>query len=267
MSEWVKEVTSELGAAKKFLDSDEFKSFLAWAKALDKERVDSALKEWCGGLYDNNLAKYFAINSWLIMGGHFTTGELKDLGELLSKEKFDELESHVADIVDSWLDTIQKKCHGYLGDSRNKVLGRAFDCHANGDWLVSVPLFLMQADGICLDRFSGDKLSGSVDIYDAKKPKKILARMSNKLYFPFLSILKHQTQNALVKPASAGNVDIPLNRNLVLHGRDSDYDNRENSLRAMAAVDFAIWLCQVADDADEKLKAERAAKKEKVKDE
>ncbi len=267
MSEWVKEVTNALGAAKKFLESDEFKSFLAWAKALDKDRVDSALKEWCGGLYDDNLAKYFATNSWLIMGGHFTRGQLEGLGALLSEERYDELESHVADIVDSWRDRIQKKCHSYLGDSRNKVLDRAFECHADGDWLVSVPLFLMQADGVCLDRFSGDKLSGSVDIYDAKKPKQILARMSNNLYFPFLSILKHQTQNTLVKSASVGNADIPLNRNLVLHGRDSDYDYRGNSLRAMAAVDFSIWLCRVADEADEKLIAERAAKKEKAKDE
>jgi hypothetical protein len=262
MSDWLQEVANGLGAAKKFLNSDEFKSFLAWAKALDKDRVEAALKQWCDGLYDDNLRKYFAANSWLIMGGHFTTSQLKGLCELLSQEKYDELEKQVADIVDLWRDRIQKKCHACLDESRNTVLDRAFDCHANGDWLVSVPLFLMQADGICLDRFSGDKLSGSVDIYDAKNPKQILSRMSGKLYFPFLSILKHQTKNALVKSASAGNKDIPLNRNLVLHGRDSDYANRENSLRAMAAVDFALWLCEIADEADAQWEADRAAKKE-----
>ena len=127
---------------------------------------------------------------------------------------------------------------------------------------MSVPIFLIQADGICRERFLWDDPLGSVELFSAKKPKKILSEMSKNFHYPFLSLLTFQAQNTLVKTQTQKDGETRLNRNLVLHGCDTEYDSRENSLRAMAAVDFAIWLCKVADDADEKLEA-KPAKEEK----
>ena len=247
-------------AVKAFLESDRFKIFLEWASALDQKTIEQALKEWGDQLYDSDLRDYFVANSWLINGGHFTAGQLKGLGELLANENHEELDRQICERVESWIGDIQTVCQGRLPDSQNKILERAFSSHAVGDWIVSVPLFLKQADGICRDRFFGAKDNiGKIDIFSTAKPK-ILNRLKDKAYFPFLAILKHQSENTLVKSASAGSPDIPLNRHLVLHGVDRDYDNRANSLRAMAAVDFAVWLCEIADEADGKWKAERANK-------
>lgn len=240
-----------LKAANGFLASDGFATFCDFAKSIDVQTVEHKLKNWCEGKFPDYLREYFARNSWLINGGKFTGIQLKIIDDFFQADQLDAMEDMICNVVDTWQDRILAECNR-LDATRLKIIQRAFELHRHEDWLLCIPLFLIQTDGICLDRFSGDKLSGSVDIYDSRRPKKILARFSQRSFFPFLSILTNQQNNTLVKSISPTGKVLPFNRNLVLHGRDTNYDCRANSLRAIAALDFANWLCLVADDADAK---------------
>ena len=86
-----------------------------------------------------------------------------------------------------------------------------------------------------------------------KKPKS-LERVCSSYFAPLFTALQNRNVNKMIKSRKPNkkNLRLPLNRNLVLHGTDNNYDRKENSLRAIAGLDFVLWLCVIADEIDEK---------------
>lgn len=121
---------------------------------------------------------------------------------------------------------------------RAPVISAAFAAHRRGDYNSSVPVFFTQADGIGWDRF-GKTLFSSKTIREADRlasdiREDILRELFLALMWP---------EWPLVLPVGERPADFTgLNRHQVMHGEDCEYGTEENSLQAMALLNFCSFI-------------------------
>jgi hypothetical protein len=116
----------------------------------------------------------------------------------------------------------------------------AWDAHKAGKYTLSVPVFLIQADGIVYDRRSGRQL------FSKRNDRGIgtLAKTAEDGSADWVFLAPYAEDS----PFSKDTKDLPadfegLNRHAVLHGISTKFATEVNSLRALSAlgyVDFAL---------------------------
>ncbi len=121
--------------------------------------------------------------------------------------------------------------------ARQRILGRAFDAHHRGEYELSVPVFLAQADGICQECLG-------VQLYSKRggKPRTAHAIEARQLAQDSLeAALLHPFELTLPISASAPErrspgIEALLNRHRVLHGVEVNYGTELNSLKAISLL-------------------------------
>lgn len=126
---------------------------------------------------------------------------------------------------------------------RGPILRQAFDAHRDGKHFLSVPVLLTQADGIWRDRIDCNLFSGGIG--NAIGTLAELAEDANSREFV-------HALNTPDWPLALSKKDRPdnfsdLNRHLVLHGEAMDYGTEENSLRAIAFLNYCAFVLSEAD--------------------
>jgi hypothetical protein len=121
---------------------------------------------------------------------------------------------------------------------RRNILASAFKAHSTGEYNLSVPVFLAQADGICQEMI-GTKLYSKREI--PARAKTIEALGSSSYRAAFLYPL------AMSMPISASEHErdetfAALNRHQVLHGESVDYGTEANSLRAISLLNYVAQV-------------------------
>ena len=118
------------------------------------------------------------------------------------------------------------------------IISDAFAAHRRGDFNLSVPVFFAQADGIAWDRF-GKTLFSSKTIREADRlASDIREDILREL---FLALMWPEWPHALpVSERPDGFAG--LNRHQVMHGESCDYGTEENSLKAMALLNFCSFI-------------------------
>jgi len=161
---------------------------------------------------------------------------------------FDEGEIEAAD---AWfasyfrehLDAIEKRLTE-RHPTRAKVIAAACKAHRAGDFVLSVPPLLSQADGIALDLrerelYSKNKDKGVHGLIDAM-PEDDFDRIQ-------WSVFREPS------PLTANTKTLPtafdgLNRHAVLHGVDPNYGTEANSLRALSLLNYAAYALAPTSD-------------------
>ncbi len=119
--------------------------------------------------------------------------------------------------------------------SRAHIIKDAFEAHEAGKYNLSVPVFLVQADGMWHER-------GGKHIFSGKREKAIKRRADEfrqgSLTRKFILALKNRSYPLLQSMKSHPGSPLPLNRHLVLHGDSLDYGTRKNSYQALAFLDY-----------------------------
>jgi hypothetical protein len=125
---------------------------------------------------------------------------------------------------------------------RSRFLANCFRSHDAGDYNTSVPLCLIQADGICHDLF-GDQLfrirNGTLRVR-----KKVDAKKLNWLCDAFVEPLRGLLPLAI---HDSPGVD-KFNRHLILHGTDLEYGTRRNSLRAISLLSYLQGTVEIEEE-------------------
>ena len=122
---------------------------------------------------------------------------------------------------------------------RTPILSAAFNAHNRGEYELSVPVFLAQADGIC------QELIG-IQLYKKQNNKPATASYVETIATDtFRSALLHPL--ACVLPISESErgrgADFDqLNRHQVLHGESVDYGTEVNSLKAISLLNYVAKI-------------------------
>ena len=150
----------------------------------------------------------------------------------------DQLRTHQLDEIEAEL----------LADfpSRSAVLRESFDAHRHRKYSLSILGFLTQADGIWHDLrarhlFYGGTVEAieelAADIPEANVSELVLALTSER--WPLR--LSH---------GQRGDEFADLNRHQVLHGEVADYGTEQNSLKAIAFLNYCAFMLSEAANAD-----------------
>lgn len=133
--------------------------------------------------------------------------------------------------------------------SRQAILECAFRAHDNEDYLLSIPVFLAQADGI----YTIDQAGLAANVYSIRQKKGGGYESCSKSDIDALSIEEEwfwyffeplRMITSLNKPSVEADPAV-LNRHSVLHGMRCDYGTKQNSLRAIS------WLLYIGTFKDE----------------
>ena len=126
--------------------------------------------------------------------------------------------------------------------ARREILECAFQLHAEGRYVASVPLFLAQADGICAQTIGAHLFT---DHEDREARISQLSANSDEVTATMLGLLGLKTQlGARIGRASAKHKSLAPNRNGILHGarKHLDYGTEINSLKAFSLLAFVVYI-------------------------
>jgi hypothetical protein len=116
---------------------------------------------------------------------------------------------------------------------RADIICDAFNAHKRGEYSLSVPVFLIQAEGICMDitKYPLYKKRNKIP-FIAEYVQKIPEPASIFLY-PFTQLLP-----TTVSEKDRGLNFKGLNRHQVLHGESVDYGTEKNSYKAISLLTY-----------------------------
>lgn len=180
-----------------------------------------------------------ANNGWY-MDPDLSIPAIFRIAEAFTPENVSEANDAMCEYFDGQIGHIEQRLTELVPE-RVRLLSAALSAHVRGEYALSIPVFLAQADGICHE-ITGVQLYGR----DNGKPKLAKALRKQPISPFVLSMLSPIIEPA---PISAGEkerlgmIDI-LNRHCVLHGESIDYDNRLNSCRAISLVGYVAWILQ-----------------------
>ncbi len=223
-----------------------------------KEFIEKNLKaiepfiKYINGIYRELPEKLKVIIQNLAYRGWYISIEM-DLPEItllagfITNKKYDELDNYMCNIIESKLDQIEKEIIQKY-PNRRKIIQSAFNAHKKGEYELSVPVFLAQADGICNELL---KVSLYKKYTPKKKedPKQKIRLLTSKEIEKYVS--NGFIMSALVEPLrniSGLNVSkeyknqypVILNRHEIIHGLDLNYGNKKNSLKTITLLYYFI---------------------------
>ncbi len=164
--------------------------------------------------------------------------ELFNIAHLFEEGHTDKARVLLCQHFDSRAQSIEAELVGRFPDRANLVKA-VMRAHRGGEYALSIPVFLAQADGIC------GELMG-VQLYARRDGKPLIAaRLELDNCTPFLASLLYPLATPM--PISAGVSERALlgdllNRHAVLHGEAVNYDTHANSCRALSLLAYVSWI-------------------------
>lgn len=124
-----------------------------------------------------------------------------------------------------------------LFPSRARILRQAFRAHRQGDYELSVPVFLIQTDGICHELTGWHYFMRDRNVPLPRTARVVKADEIGELGAAYLAPLGNVVP-VNMNPVERGDDFVGLNRHTVIHGESLDYGTQENSLRAMSLLGY-----------------------------
>lgn len=153
-----------------------------------------------------------------------------DLAELCSEGKHTEAEAWLVEHYTGRLPEIEAELRK-LFPNRAHILDQAFSAHRQGNFYLSVPAFLAQADGIYFE-FHGENFFMT---RDAKGKFSAETKDHDELFKALTAPFSNTT--SIRKTGKERGADfIYLNRHVVMHGESLDYGTEVKSLQAVSLL-------------------------------
>jgi hypothetical protein len=194
-------------------------AFLNWVEAMHKYEIALMELGWVSPSdFDTALSK--RIIELFERRGKFAQREVDNLFLKIYTNDV------IKDLTDSWWEYpfIQK---------RKIILQKCIEAHLQGNYELSIPVLMIQAEGICADPMDyKGYIKPAIFKEDVKREY-----FDNDYNNPFMKFFdKVWNKNFYYN----SNRTIESNRNAILHGHDLNYANKKNSLRLIFFIDFMI---------------------------
>ena len=163
----------------------------------------------------------------------FLAGGLDDPDEEIAELAHQEFINKFRDDTDA----IEQHLAAQFPD-RAQIINDAFDAHRQAKYNLSIPVFLIQADGIAWERLGKTLFSSKTIQQSEGLASKVDEGILRKL---FVGLMWPEWPLTLSVSQRTGDFS-GLNRHQVLHGEVADYGTEVNSLQAMALLNFCSFI-------------------------
>ncbi|MGA9753244.1 MAG: hypothetical protein WBS54_15790 [Acidobacteriota bacterium] len=199
--------------------------------------IAAETKEWYQALPEINRFVFQGIckRGWY-PSGKMSASMVNRMARLLQADDSDGLDREMAAFVGKHERSIQEALLRKF-PTRAKVLRAAFTAHKQRRYSLAIPVFLAQADGICLDRLGVKLFSVNPRTLKPRTASKIPGGETNPFTASLLSPLEVVGGLGMCRDEVA-RLNPPLNRHEVLHGLALNYGTRLNSFRCISLLDF-----------------------------
>lgn len=182
---------------------------------------------------------------WYLDGG-LGMSELWGIEDWLSAGNVEAVEGFLVGHYESRLSEIEDEL-AKSAPKREKILRSAIAAHRRGEYELSVPVLLAQADGVCVDLtnfhlFIKDRKLGAPEVARWAADASLDA-FSAALLSPLTQALPigasgDERERRMREVEQANWVE--LNRHLVLHGESVNYGTQVNSLKAISLINYLV---------------------------
>jgi len=190
---------------------------------------------------------YLSSRGWFVPFHLAPLTAFQEYEQLIKNEKHEVIEKKLQSYIREHISVFKKEVASCFPD-RFRIVNSAFQAHKEGKYELSIPIFLIQADGMFSDLI-GTTFYTNKEV-DLKKIKRnLVIKLSENGHsastssFGYLLIKQLHEESILhenfseIEKRKDRNPDLdPLNRNTILHGRDINYDSEANSLRAISLI-------------------------------
>lgn len=177
--------------------------------------------------------------------------KVKKIAELIRKKQIKELEVLLSHQATALIPEMKKKINKDF-PHREKIINDALSAHEEKLFTLSIPIFLIQAEGICHEILEtspyftrGKKGLNKIE----KKIGKELSKYSVKGIKPKFDTLTNLFLNHLLneteitkKTKRIRTKSQLINRQSIIHGGNINYPSEKNSLKAICFLNYIIWL-------------------------
>lgn len=209
-------------------NSNPFVSFLS-----EEERANSEHENFYErGIYYG--IKKLAEYGWYI-NYHFVPVTIVRAAGLINETSTVEIDRFMINEINPKLSLIESKLIA-RHPTRQLVLEAGFRAHRMGEYYLSIPVFLAQADGICYDHTT-------FKFFLDKKRKKYIPQVAEWAETKVL-LAFHKALASALKDKGAFQLHysspnkIGITRHSILHGESVDYGNEINSLKAISLIAY-----------------------------
>lgn len=163
---------------------------------------------------------------------------LRRLGRLADAENLQEIDALMAQWVESEIDYIFETAIDRF-PSRKEILAAAFSAHKGGTYELSIPVFLIQVEGMCIEKLERKLFATKKGIprtRDAVIPL-IRGAFSEVFLLPLL-----EANGVTASEDTRCNWPAAPNRHEILHGLSSDYQSILNSQKAISLLAYFVTM-------------------------
>lgn len=170
------------------------------------------------------------------------TAAISHWSSLFERDKVEEGHQVLCRYFNQELPNIERRITGDF-PRRATILKKAFKAHRQGDYELSIPVFLAQADGIARDAIA--KAVPGFSVFSKRSVFKNLTKQYITDYVGEEFITRQLVDVVLEKlPLTANENDSKvtqevLNRHTILHGTNTSYANERNSCRAISVLEYS----------------------------
>lgn len=184
-----------------------------------------------------------AEEGWFISPDMSLT-EPSEAAALFMKGEREQGNQRLAMYFESSVDEIERTLTEAL-PRRAVLISAAFAAHRRGEYVLAIPVFFAQTDGVCFDLANGS-------LFQTERPKKgvpirpatadfVDAFESDMFWRIFLRPLGQKIPINFSK-GERGEGFEGLNRHMVMHGESLEYGTKINSLKCISLLSYAAWV-------------------------
>lgn len=216
--------------------------------AADSAKIAESFRRFRAGLPDK--LKSLAMQGWFIYGFRTPSRAIYPIASLFEAGRIDEANQAMCSHFNNVLSEIESDLMKRF-PKRALVLKKAFAAHRAGDYELSIPVMLAQADGIAREAFG--KNVGRFSVYtkgkveDAQKDSNFVVELAKDTLLG--SAIVEVVLNSMPLNVSEGDpmlTEEALNRHQILHGANTDYATPLNSCRAISWLDYVSYLSKIS---------------------
>jgi hypothetical protein len=208
----------------------------------DTVKLSVAARKFKAGLPGK--LRTLAMNGWFIYGFRTPSRVIYPIASSFEAGRLDEANKAMCWHFDKVAPDIEADLSKRFSN-RASILKKAFEAHKAGNYELSIPVFLAQADGIGREALGKNIPS----IYTQRPDKKAKIREAIHLFESEAVLGSEFLDMLLIKmPLNASENDTALlgrgviNRNEILHGTNTDYASFLNSCRAISWLDYVAYF-------------------------